>query len=230
MAMNLLIIAAGVALVVVWTAAKKKPALKPLVTVLAVVLVAAAGVRLYSEFQTGGTYTSDPESALGYVIGEKIAGNHPGGGTVLAVQEQPEGPRAEQAAAARIEGLESALSGSGLTVVRIELAPGSGSYMEPGRGFPVSQGQAWVAEHPDAVAVVSFTGFPEQAAPSDCKGWPPFYVFASGSVEKLVPMVGSGMISSLVVYRSGVNPMQKIPAEASPRQLFDMRYEFAAGR
>ena len=65
---------------------------------LAVLLVLIAVIRVFSVSHTSDTYTPGPEAALGLVLGERVAANHPGGGTVLVVRERPVGPKAEKMA------------------------------------------------------------------------------------------------------------------------------------
>ena len=228
--MIVVILLVAAALAVCLLAAKTNPGLRPLAGILGVALIALAGWHVYSTLNRGGTYSSGPESALGYVLGERVARDFPAGGVLLAVHEEPLGPKEQKAANARMEGLRSALSGSGLEVVPIYFKPGEDAFGEPGTGFPVTDCSTWVETHSHAVAAVSFSGFPDRAKPAECAGWPPFYVFASGAVHALSPFVRRGRIKALVVYRPNVNPTQKIPKGASPQELFDLRYEFAAGQ
>jgi hypothetical protein len=125
--------------------------------------------------------------AVGRVLGQRIQANHPEGGTVAAIQVRPEDPDEviQARPLAQLSGLSTGL-GNGFDVVMVDATwVGYPRQNQPfgGRLRQTHHFKTLLAEAPDAVAVVSFIGVPEDIHQLAAAKLPPFYAL----VEDLLP-------------------------------------------
>jgi hypothetical protein len=204
--------------------------------------------------------------AVGSVLGEKLAGDLPDGGRVLVIQmpvvwygEGEARTRADATRQAQMQGLREKAGKGRFDFVEarldafVPLEQLRVMALESNRGLPLKAYQTWLAEVPDAVAVVSFLPLIPSFSPKMLSRIPPLYGVSYMPADAWEPLLndagaGGGVVvdrkdgdwqTGLKVAEGGTTP-GAIPAVVldrqdgdwhrepgrfmSPRDVFDLRF------
>lgn len=231
--MNLLLIVVLACLIAVSIAGRSRPGLKVLAVPLVVVGLAVVGAKEVLRWMNPpGAAEAVWDQAVGHALGEMIAKNHPGGGTVV-VLDFSSGEGLATYARARLAGLAKGwAAGSfkaeaiGAPAIAAALGLGDGpQVLMPGM-LSRSAYAALLAPYPGAVAVVSFMGVPSNLTAADVGTLPPLYALdhAPPALEAGGTAPAAPTVRALVRLRSNVDFSAPAP-RGSPEDVFNARYE-----
>jgi hypothetical protein len=240
-------------------------------TLLAVAGGIATLVALFS-LLLGGPAPADGHPdvfahAVGSVLGEKLAGDFPDGGRVLVIQMpvawyggEEAMEKAEATSNAQMQGLQESGGARNFAFVSARLetvAPLDqlrAVALESARGLPPQAYRTWLADVPDAVAIVSFLPLMPTLTPQMLSELPPLYGISFAPADAWAPLLRSaGAAGGVVVDRKdgdwqaplkvaeGGAPIGGIPAVVldrqdgdwhaepgrfmSPQDVFDLRFQ-----
>jgi len=200
-------------LVLCFFRARTNPAgVRALVIVLLVLTVLSGTLRAcFRPRKRAQTLQGNYYAATAAELGKTVARELPGGGPIVVLQynfrKEP-----SPVSQAQIEGLKAGFGETKITIAAIEPAlreyPAELSLVPTESAMPENLFFDSLAKHPEARAVVSFTGMPfnvRTGRPSRAKaGLPPLFLFASDRLASWSAWMRNGTLKAVVMPKKGM--------------------------
>lgn len=231
--MNPISILLFLALLGVIVAVRKNREWMPVAAVFSAFVILVAVVDIWRSATGIDTdYSGTFEEASGRYLGQQVAQDAAAGGKVVVIQYQSLIKHIADVSHHQFMGVKKGLeTDTEFTLVSagpdFVFPEGEGGWIDTTGGFSKKEFLGWLEPHRDAVAVVSFLGFPGDAGRSTFAGYPPLYVCSLGGGEELQRAVDLGVIRSLISYKTGINPVLDVDSGMSDEEILDMRFERA---
>jgi hypothetical protein len=229
---KLLLAIVGIALALSLAMRRRNPALFNLLTVGFAVLTIGLVIVMVTRDQLGGQNIPPGyirmEEGLGYVLGQAIAKDFPGGGSVIVLQLPTTSSKPNPVSEARLKGLKEGFGKSKLTIAAVEPTKTRLDdfyrIYDPDGGIPARFFNEMLSTYGTSVAFVSFMGLPDMQ-PTDVKGTiPALYAQDHRAEELMKPWMDRNILKAVVAYRQDADGAAVPGPRASLEEAFAMRY------